>query len=80
MSHKHISFLEGIMAFAAALLFLCGKVGFHTGHDLVNAVLQAAVAGSICIAGSILPFVKADEFQYMKQLAGKFLGKRRGKA
>lgn len=68
------------LAIAAALLFLCGKVGFHTGHDLVNAVLQAAVAGSICIAGSILPFVKTDEFQYMKQLAGKFLGRHKGKA
>lgn len=56
------------LAIAATTLFLCGKIEFHTGYDLVNAVLQAGVAGAICLAGGILPFFKTDEFRYMKQL------------
>lgn len=56
------------LTIAAATLFLCGKIEFHTGYDLANAVLQAVIAGAICLAGGILPFFKTDEFRYMKQL------------
>lgn len=63
---------------AAGILFLCGKIEFRTGHELVNAVLQAGVAGILSIAGGILPFIKTDEFQYLKHLLCDFAKKTRG--
>lgn len=65
---------------AAGILFLCGKIEFRTGHELVNAVLQAGVAGILSIAGGILPFIKTDEFQYLKHLLCDFVKKRVGAA
>ena len=65
---------------AETMPFLCGKIELRTGHELVNAVLQAGVAGILSIAGGILPFIKTDEFQYLKHLLCDFVKKRVGAA